>query len=460
MTDISAYKRIHCLGIGGIGLSAVAEILADNGYTVSGTDINPSDVTRHLESIGIKVYTSHEPENVEGVDAIIYSAAVSDENPEVIRAHELGIPMFSRAQVLGMIMDEYDESVAICGTHGKTTVTSMTSLILRNADYKPTILVGGNLPQIHGNVELGEKNYFVTEACEYMDSFLELRPSIGVILNIDSDHLDYFKDMEHIVRSFSTFVDQIQPGGVIVAFGDNPFVKGILKDRNNKITYGYSEGNDFYAENISFNDKGSPGFDIYRKGSKIVHVELSIPGEHNVLNAMAAFVTASYLGVDTATIVSTLKEYGGAGRRFDFTGITDKGVQVIDDYAHHPTEIKATLSAAKNVKHNKLWLIFQPHTYTRTKALFNEFVDAFADADVIVLTDIYAAREKDIYNVSSYKLMNAVKAKHPEKEVYYVKDFEDIDKYIEKFAEEGDIVMTMGAGDVYKVGDMLLHKEE
>ena len=458
--DFSKYKRVHCLGIGGIGLSAVAEILRDRGYIVSGTDIHPSKVTRHLEYLGIKVFTEHKPENVEGVDAIVYSAAVSEENPEVVRAHQLGIPLFSRAEVLGMIMDDYENSVAICGTHGKTTVTSMTSLILRNAQYKPTILVGGNLPQINGNVEIGGTKYFVTEACEYMDSFLQLKPSIGVILNIDSDHLDYFKTMDHIVQSFSTFVEQIPPHGIIIAFGDNPFVRSILKDHTNKITYGYSESNDFYAENIKFNENGFPGFDICHKGSKVASLELNVPGEHNVLNAMAAFVTTSYLGVDIPVIQQTLKEYSGTNRRFDYIGTTEKGVKVIDDYAHHPTEIKATLAAAKNVKHNKLWLIFQPHTYTRTKALFNEFVDAFLDADVVILTDIYAAREKDVYNISSYKLVTAMKAKHPDKPVYYVKDFEDIAKYIEKFAGKDDIVMTMGAGDVYKVGDMLLHKEE
>ena len=458
--DFSKYKHVHCLGIGGIGLSAVAEILRDRGYIVSGTDIHPSKVTRHLEYLGIKVFTEHKPENVEGVDAIVYSAAVSEENPEVVRAHQLGIPLFSRAEVLGMIMDDYENSVAICGTHGKTTVTSMTSLILRNAEYKPTILVGGNLPQINGNVEIGGTKYFVTEACEYMDSFLQLKPSIGVILNIDSDHLDYFKTMDHIVQSFSTFVEQIPPHGIIIAFGDNPFVRSILKDHTNKITYGYSESNDFYAENIKFNENGFPGFDICHKGSKVASLELNVPGEHNVLNAMAAFVTTSYLGVDIPVIQQTLKEYSGTNRRFDYIGTTEKGVKVIDDYAHHPTEIKATLAAAKNVKHNKLWLIFQPHTYTRTKALFNEFVDAFLDADVVILTDIYAAREKDVYNISSYKLVTAMKAKHPDKPVYYVKDFEDIAKYIEKFAGKDDIVMTMGAGDVYKVGDMLLHKEE
>lgn len=456
MTDFSKYKKVHCLGIGGIGLSAVAEILQDNGHIVSGTDLKPSDITANLERKGMKIFYSHEPENVEGVDAIVYSAAVSDENPEVVRAKELGIPLYSRAQVLGYLMDHYENSVAICGTHGKTTVTSMTSLILRNADYKPTILVGGNLEQINGNVEIGGNEYFVTEACEYMDSFLQLRPNIGVILNIDSDHLDYFKDMDHIVNSFRTFVEQIPEGGIVIAYGDNPFVKSILKDRSNKMTYGYSEVNDFYADNVEFDENGYPSYDICRKGNRITRIELSVPGEHNVLNSMAAFVTAAFLGVDFKIIKETLRDFKGTHRRFDFTGVTEKGVKVIDDYAHHPTEIKATLSAARNVKHNRLWLVFQPHTYTRTKALFDEFVDAFGDADTLILTDIYAAREQDVYNISSYKLYSTMKAKYPDRSIFYVKDFEDIVNYIKKVAEADDIVMTMGAGDVYKVGELLL----
>lgn len=456
MTDFSKYKKVHCLGIGGIGLSAVAEILQDNGHIVSGTDLKPSDITANLERKGMKIFYSHEPENVEGVDAIVYSAAVSDENPEVVRAKELGIPLYSRAQVLGYLMDHYENSVAICGTHGKTTVTSMTSLILRNADYKPTILVGGNLEQINGNVEIGGNEYFVTEACEYMDSFLQLRPNIGVILNIDSDHLDYFKDMDHIVNSFRTFVDQIPEGGIVIAYGDNPFVKSILKDRINRMTYGYSEVNDFYADNVEFDENGYPSYDICRKGNRITRIELSVPGEHNVLNSMAAFVTAAFLGVDFKIIKDTLRDFKGTHRRFDFTGVTDNGVKVIDDYAHHPTEIKATLSATRNVKHNRLWLVFQPHTYTRTKALFDEFVDAFGDADTLILTDIYAAREQDVYNISSYKLYSTMKAKYPDRNIFYVKDFEDIVNYIKKVAEADDIVMTMGAGDVYKVGELLL----
>lgn len=457
MVEIDKYKRIHCLGIGGIGLSAVAEILKDNGHTVTGTDIKVSEVTEHLESIGIKVFREHVAENVDNVDAVVYSAAVSDENPEVVRARELGIPLFSRAEVLGMLMENYRSSIAICGTHGKTTVTSMTSLILRNAEYRPTILVGGNLPEINGNVEIGSNDYFVTEACEYMDSFLNLKPSIGVILNIDSDHLDYFKDMDHIVKSFRTFVEQIGDEGTIVAFGDNPFVKDVLKDHSNKITYGYSESCDYYAENIVFDDMGFPSFDICHEGNKVAEIKLAVPGEHNVLNSMAAFATARHLGVDVRTIRDTLAAFGGTHRRFDFTGITDGGVKVIDDYAHHPTECRATIAAASNVKHNRLWIVFQPHTYTRTKALFNEFTECFTGADVLVLTDIYAAREKDVYDISTEKLYNSMKELHPDKEIYYIGDFDRIADFIKSNAASGDMVITMGAGDVYKVGELILN---
>ena len=457
MVEIDKYKRIHCLGIGGIGLSAVAEILKDNGHTVTGTDIKVSEVTEHLESIGIKVFREHVAENVDNVDAVVYSAAVSDENPEVVRARELGIPLFSRAEVLGMLMENYRSSIAICGTHGKTTVTSMTSLILRNAEYRPTILVVGNLPEINGNVEIGSNDYFVTEACEYMDSFLNLKPSIGVILNIDSDHLDYFKDMDHIVKSFRTFVEQIGDEGTIVAYGDNPFVKDVLKDHSNKITYGYSESCDYYAENIVFDDMGFPSFDICHEGNKVAEIKLAVPGEHNVLNSMAAFATARHLGVDVRTIRDTLAAFGGTHRRFDFTGITDGGVKVIDDYAHHPTECRATIAAASNVKHNRLWIVFQPHTYTRTKALFNEFTECFTGADVLVLTDIYAAREKDVYDISTEKLYNSMKELHPDKEIYYIGDFDRIADFIKSNAASGDMVITMGAGDVYKVGELILN---
>ncbi|MBQ6621582.1 MAG: UDP-N-acetylmuramate--L-alanine ligase [Mogibacterium sp.] len=456
MTAISEYNRIHCLGIGGIGVSAIAEILQDNGHTVTGTDLKESDVTRHLEEIGIKVFYGHRAENVEGAEAVVYSAAVSPDNPEMVRASELGIPCFSRAQVLGMLMEHYEQSVAICGTHGKTTVTSMTSLILRSAGLKPTILVGGNLAEIKGNVEIGRNEYFVTEACEYMDSFLELRPTVGVVLNIDSDHLDYFKGIEHIVRSFRQFVTQIPEDGAVIAYDGNPFVRDVLKGLNNVISYGYTDSSDYHAESIRFDDSGFPEYDLYYGGELLMHIHLAVPGEHNVLNSMAAVATARYFGVDTEVIAQTLRDFHGTHRRFDYIGTTDKGAKVIDDYAHHPTEIRATLKGAQNVRHHKVFCVFQPHTYTRTLALFEDFADSFGAVDTLILTDIYAAREKDVYNVSSQKLMQRMQEKYPGREIYYISDFDEIARFLQDRSGEGDLVLTMGAGDVYKVGRLLL----
>lgn len=458
MESISNYKRIHCLGIGGIGLSAVAEILQNNGHIVSGTDLNETDVTRHLESVGIRVVYEHRADNVDGVDAVVYSAAVSAEKPEMVRAKELGIPCFSRAEVLGMIMEHYKNSVAICGTHGKTTVTSMTSLILRNAKYKPTILVGGNLDEINGNVEIGENEYFVTEACEYMDSFLHLRPRIGVLLNIDSDHLDYFKDIDHIVSSFDKFAQLVPASGTIIAYDANPFVNQVIRDLDNVVTFGLSENCDYYAANIQFNEEGMPAFDVCHDGQLLSRVQLAVPGEHNILNALAAFTCACALGVEPQLTKETLERYHGTQRRFDIVGTTAKGVKIVDDYAHHPTEIKATLSASENVPHNKLWCIFQPHTYTRTIALFDEFAEAFEKADKLILAEIYAAREKNIYKISSAQLAEKIKETHPHKEVLFMEDFAAIADYVDDQAQRGDMVITMGAGDIYKVGEMLLER--
>ena len=288
-----------------------------------------------------------------------------------------------------------------------------------------------------------------------MDSFLHLRPRIGVLLNIDSDHLDYFKNINNIKKSFRQFVEQIPKDGVVIAFDGNPFVRDVLQGMENRITYGYTESSDYCAVNIQFDDNGFPEYDLHYKGEMLCHVHLSVPGEHNVLNSMAAFATAHYLGVDTKVITDTLLSYRGTHRRFDFTGYTEAGAKIIDDYAHHPTEIKATLSASKNIRHNDLWCIFQPHTYTRTKALFDDFVDSFGMVDHLIITDIYAAREKDVYNVSSLKLEEAMQRKHPDKDIRYMADFENIAEYVGKNAGKDDIIITMGAGDVYKIGQML-----
>ncbi|MBQ1407538.1 MAG: UDP-N-acetylmuramate--L-alanine ligase [Eubacterium sp.] len=458
MIELEKYKNVHCIGIGGIGLSAIAEILLSRGYNVSGSDMKESLITDHLAQLGARIYIGHRAENVEDAELLIYSAAIADSNPEIVRAKERGIPMASRAEVLGQLMSEFGTSIAISGTHGKTTTTSMVSLILAQAGLDPTILVGGSLAEIGGNVQVGHGNYFVTEACEYRDSFLELRPKIEIILNIDSDHLDYFKDIEHIVRSFETFAGYVPESGFIIAYDSNPFVSRVIKDHPNVITYGYSDNSTYYATDVTFVD-GMPKFHVHHYGEDMGELSLSIPGEHNILNSLAAIACADLLGVDRDIIFRTLNKYTGIQRRFDVKGTFGKGIKLVDDYAHHPTEIQATLAAAEKVPHGKLWCIFQPHTYTRTLALFDRFADAFEKADVLILADIYAAREKDIYNISSEKLAQAIREAHPGKEVYYMKDFTEIADFVRANAVKGDLVMTMGAGDVYKIGNMLLKDE-
>ena len=460
MIDLRKYRNIHCIGIGGVGLSAIAEILVSRGYHVTGSDMKSSEMTEKLKKSGITIYIGHRAENVENADLIIYSAAIAEENPEIIRAREKNIPLASRAEILGTLMDEYESSVAISGTHGKTTTTSMVSLVLEAAGLEPTILVGGQLDEIGGNVKVGNSPYFVTEACEYRDSFLQLRPKIEVILNIDSDHLDYFKDIDHIVRSFDKFARAVPEDGKIIAYDSNPFVSEVIKGHANVVTYGYNENSTYHISEVRFNSEGMPSFSVSHNGVKLEHVQLNVPGEHNILNAAAAFACCHVLGVDADLIAGTLESYHGTQRRFDIIGTTDRGVKVVDDYAHHPTEIRATLSAAHNIPHRKLWCLFQPHTYTRTLALFDQFADAFEQTDVLILADIEAAREKDIYNISSEKLAEEIRREHPDKEVYYMDSFDKIADYVREHAEDGDVVITMGAGDIYKAGKMIMEQDK
>lgn len=460
MVDLSNYRHIHCIGIGGIGLSALAEILLERGFKVTGSDMKESDITDKLIEKGAHIYLGHREKNVEGADLIVYSAAVSAENPEMVRASELNIPAITRANLLGIIMSDYKKSIAVSGTHGKTTTTSMISLILDNAQVDPTILVGGHLAQFDGNVRVGKSEYFVTEACEYVDSFLSLRPKIEIILNIDSDHLDYFKDIDHIVNSFRKFASLVGPEGKIIAFEANPFVSTVVRGLPNVITFGFNENCTYYVTDITFNSVGMPQFYVNHAGQRLCTIQLAIPGEHNILNALASVACCHSLGIDIDDIVNTLEGYTGTQRRFDVIGVTSENIQIVDDYAHHPTEIRATLSAAQNLPHNDLWCLFQPHTYTRTVALFEEFAESFVKADKIIMAEIYAAREKNVYNISSKDLMMEIKKRYPEKDVYYFKDFDEIASFVVNNAQRGDLVITMGAGDIYKVAEIILDKDD
>jgi UDP-N-acetylmuramate--alanine ligase len=335
----------------------------------------------------------------------------------------------------------------------------MISLILEDAHKDPTILVGGNLEQINGNVKIGNGDYFITEACEYMDSFLSLKPKIEIILNIDSDHLDYFKDIDHIVRSFQEFTKLVPANGKIIAYDANPFVHSITKELENVITFGFNESCTYYVTEISFGLIGMPDFKVNWGDHEQCKIQLAVPGEHNILNALAAFACCHALGVEIGSIVSTLEAYKGTQRRFDLIGITSENIKIVDDYAHHPTEIRATLSAAQNIPHNDVWCLFQPHTYTRTMALFDEFADAFEQADKIIMAEIYAAREKNIYKISSKELVNEIKKRNPGKEVYYFAKFDEIANFVSNNAQGGDLVITMGAGDIYKVAELILEND-
>ncbi len=460
MVKLADCRQIHCIGIGGIGLSAIAEILINRGYKVTGSDMRESDITKRLTKDGAHIFLGHRAENVEEADLVVYSAAVAGDNPEIVRAKELNIPLASRAEILGLLMSEYESSIAISGTHGKTTTTSMVSLILNHAQKDPTILVGGNLPEIGGNVRVGNSRHFVTEACEYMDSFLSLKPKIEIILNIDSDHLDYFKDIDHIASSFEKFASLVPEDGTIIAYDANPFVNSVVKDRPNVITFGFHQTCDYYVSDITFNADGMPGFNVNHGGQALCSIQLAVPGEHNILNSLAAFACCHILGVEIEDMVETLSSFKGTERRFDIMGVTSGGIKIIDDYAHHPTEIKATLSAVRNMKHNKLWCLFQPHTYTRTMALFDEFAESFAEADKVVLAEIYAAREKNVYQISSKGLVDKIKEAYPNKEVYFFEDFEGIASFVYNNGQEGDLVITMGAGDIYKAGELILKKDQ
>lgn len=460
MLNLKKFKHIHCIGIGGIGLSAIAEIFLNRGYQVSGSDMKESEITDKLIEQGAEIYLGHRAKNISDAELVVYSSAVSQDNPEIVAAMENGIPTASRAEVLGALMKEYENSIAIAGTHGKTTTTSMVSLILEKNGKDPTILVGGKLQEINGNVKIGNSGYFVTEACEYMDSFLNLNPKIEIILNIDSDHLDYFKDIDHIASSFNKFANLVPVDGTVIAFDANPFVNSIIDELKSKVvTFGFSERCDYYASDIEFNTSGMPSFQMHHRDEVLCTMQLSIPGEHNIANALAAFACCYGLGVPVESIVSTLESYTGTQRRFDVIGVTQNNITIVDDYAHHPTEIKATLKAAQNIPHKDLWCLFQPHTYTRTLALFDEFAESFDAADKIVMAEIYAAREKNIYKISSKELVNEIKRVNPNKEIYYFGNFEEIASFVINNAQSGDLVISMGAGDIYKVAEIILEKD-
>lgn len=455
MIDLSSVKHVHIVGVGGVSNSAIAEILLTQGIKVSGSDLHPSDLTRALSEKGVTIYSDHESSNILGADLVVYTSAAADDNPEITAAIDHGIPCISRAEMLGQIMAGYKRSIAISGTHGKTTTTSMVTRIFNDNTYDPTALVGGYFSDIKSNVRLGKSDVFITEACEYKENFLHFYPKTAIILNIDEDHLDYFRNLDHIVSAFAKFANNILDKGTLVLNGDDynarkiiPYFKGQI------ITFGLSDPCDYIAKNIVYNRLGHPNFDIFHKDKFLCNLSLIIPGQHNIYNALAAFVTGLIYQVDLEQIRQKLATFKNANRRFEWIGKA-KDVTIIDDYAHHPNEIKATLEAATRMTDvSRILCIFQPHTYSRTKELLNEFSNAFNLANEVLLCDIYAAREVDHGEISSIDLMNAlinegVNAKH-------FPSFEAVEDYVLEQSHSGDLVITMGAGDVTNISRSLL----
>ncbi len=452
-------KNVFFIGIGGISMSGLAEILLNLGYTISGSDIKSSDITTKLENKGIKIYIGHSEENIHDLDLVVYTAAVKGDNPELVKARRLGIQTIERATLLGEVMKSYPYSVAISGTHGKTTTTSMISMIMLESEADPTIHLGGELDAIGGNTRIGGNKYFITEACEYVESFLKFHPFLAVVLNIEADHLDYFKDIEHIKESFNKFVSLIPDNGYLVACTDDINVISLLnKVSCNKITYAINSKDAMWTvDRIIFDESGFASFNVLKDKNMVATIKLKVPGLHNVENALAAIASCYTLGCDMEDIKRGLENFTGTHRRYEVKGIAE-GIKVVDDYAHHPSEIIATLRAAKNGNYGKIWCVFQPHTYTRTKLLMNEFSEAFGYADTAIITDIYSAREIDTGEVHSRTLAERIKATG--KDVLYIKDFDSIVKHLKLNASQGDLILTMGAGDIYKVGEMFLKDKE
>ena len=450
------YKSIYFVGIGGVSMSGLAEILVQKGLKIQGTDLKPSASTMRLENLGIKVNYGHAYENItEDIDLVVYTAAVKEDNVELVSARDKNIDCVERAVLLGSIMDDYSRSIAIAGTHGKTSTTSMVSEILLAADADPTITIGGTLSTIKGNIKVGNSEYFVAEACEYHDSFLKFDPFVSVILNVEAEHLDYFKDINHIRNSFKGFAENTHESGYVVINSADAGMEFITSEtKASVVTFGTDkEKSMWYPENIVHNPDGTNSFDIYFENRLMGRVNLNVPGEHNILNALAACASSTAVGIKMSSIIKGLENYTGVNRRFQIKGKFN-GATVVDDYAHHPTEVKATLEAAQHVEHETLWCIFQPHTYTRAKALLEDFGKSFENADRIIVADIYAAREKDTGIISSRDVAEEIRKNG--KNAQYIGNLDDIVEFLKNEVKHGDLLITMGAGDVYSVGEKLI----
>ena len=455
LKELKNIEKIHFVGIGGAGMSPLAKIMVELGYDVSGSDRANSGVIERLTKLGAKVTLGgQKAENVRGTDAIVVSTAIPYDNPEVLAARDLGITKLHRSDINAALVNEY-KGIAVAGAHGKTTTTSMLGVALTKAGVSPTVIVGGEVPDLGTNAILGESDYLVSEADESDGSFLKLRPHIAVVTNVEDDHMDHYGTMENIIKAFTQFIQNVdkETGYAVLCF-DNENLRNIAKNIDRKyISYAIDHEADYQAKNITTSGKGI-AFDVVHGTDELGHISLNIPGRHNVLDAMACIVTGLSIGVPFEKLAAGLAAFHGAKRRFQTKGRVN-GVWIVDDYAHHPTEIAATLKAAKETKPKRLICIFQPHRYSRTKLLHEEFGRAFTAADILVLTDIYAAGETPIEGINGETILNEVRRQSGQ-DVVYLPVREKIADYLCHEAGEGDLVITMGAGDIYKTGEELV----
>lgn len=456
--DLSKINNIHFIGIGGISMSGLAGILLSKGKTVTGSDQKESDLTKALISEGAKIIYVQAAENItDETELVVYTAAIKEDNPEYMAAVSKGIPVIPRATLVGLIMKQYKTAIGVSGTHGKTTTTSMISHILMAANTDPTIMVGGILDSIGGNLRIGKSDNFITEACEYTNSFLSFYPTIGVILNVCEDHMDFFKDINDIRNSFKEYAKLIPADGTLIINSEIDNIEFFTNDLPCKIiTYGINNTKcDITAKNISFDDLARGSYDLVVDGEVKCRINLSVTGMHNVSNSLSAVACGLAMGLSFEDIYNGLKSCVGSERRFEYKGKVN-GVTIIDDYAHHPDEIEATLKTAKNYPHKTTWCVFQPHTYTRTNAFLKDFARTLSLADVVVLADIYAAREKNTIGITSKDLLLELEKLGTKS--YYFPSFEEIENFLLKNCINGDLLITMGAGDIVKVGENLLSR--
>lgn len=455
LSDIKMGAHIHFIGIGGISMSGLAVILLQRGYKVSGSDRQKTHITDKLEKLGATVYEGHNAENIMGADLVVHTAAVHMDNPEIQEAVNKNIRLIDRAECLGAIMKLYKNAVGIAGTHGKTTTTAMMTHALIYADKDPTVSIGGELDIIDGNIRAGKSDYFITEACEYTNSFLKFYPYIAVITNIEEDHLDFFSGIEEIRESFSAFAELTKNSGYVVANGDDENVRLALSNHDLRIIYyGKDKNADYYYENLKIRC-GYPEFDVMYKGEKRCRVKINVPGIHNVMNTLAVCAVCDLLGIAPEIYARGIETFNGIHRRFEKLG-TLNGASVIADYAHHPTEIAATLKAAREFDYNKMWCVFQPHTYTRTKTLWSSFLECFDSVDKLIMTHIYAAREQFDGITRASNLAEQIQKKGID--AVYIEDFDSICEHLRKEVQPNDIVFIMGAGDVIEIGNRVAVK--